>query len=163
MGIQQQLLQKLGDSLVVKFRESIEQTKATGKTAASIHAVSDDNFVEVWGARSLGALEYGRKPTSATTASNPTLFEAIKEWAMAKGIVSGDKKSLGIVYAITQKIHKQGTLLYHGTDFYGNTKPSKRISGVIETLNLDQLLRDVSVLKLNEWSSDVIKELKQIE
>jgi len=163
MGVQQQLLQKLGDSLVLKFQQSIEQTKATGRTAASIHAVSGDNFVEVWGARSLGALEYGRKPTSTTTKGNPTLFEAIKEWAMAKGIVSGDKKSMGIVYAITQKIHREGTLLYHGTDFYGNTKPSKRISGVIEQLNLDTLLREVTALKVNEYSSDVIRELKQLQ
>jgi hypothetical protein len=167
MGIQQELLNRLGDELVKKFQEALATRSATGRTAESIYYETTENTLDVRGPRYLGALEYGRKPTNPNaTAGSPTLFEMIKEWALAKGVVSSAEKGsegLGIVWAITKKIHKKGTLLYYTTDHYGKTKPSGIISDVIEQLNYASLLNDITALSLNEFTSQVVHELKTLE
>jgi hypothetical protein len=166
MGIQQALLQKLGETLVVKFRASIEPVKASGRTAASIHAVATDTTLEVLAHRSIGTLEYGRAPTSSgAPKGNPSLFEAIKEWALIRGIISNinDRKEMGIVYAITKKIHNEGTLLYKGTDHYGRTKPTMLLQGVVNELNYDVLLREIVAYNVTVYESAIIKELTALK
>lgn len=166
-AVQQRLLKKLGDELVKKFQAAVATRSATGKTAQSIFAETTENTLDVRGPRYLGALEYGRRPTRpGAQKGSPTLFEMIKEWALAKGVVSSVEKGsegLGIVWAITKKIHKKGTLLYYTTDHYGKTKPSGVISDVIETLNYNKLLNEITILTLKEFNSEVIHELKQLE
>ena len=155
MGIQQALLQKLGETLVVKFRASIEPVKASGRTAASIHAVATDTTLEVLAHRSIGALEYGRKPTSSgAPKGNPSLFEAIKEWALIRGIISNinDRKELGIVYAITKKIHNEGW----------KSKLNAPLQGVADGLNYDVLLREIVAHQVTVYESAIIKELKAL-
>jgi hypothetical protein len=155
MGVQQELLQKLGDSLVLKFRKNIEPMKASGRTMASIHAVATDTSVEVLANRSIGTAEYGRKPTSSGAAKgNPTLFEQIKEWALIRGIISNvnDRKQLGIVYAITKKIHNEGW----------QSRLNKPLSSVTDAINLDVLLRELIMYQVSVYESQVIKELKDL-
>jgi hypothetical protein len=155
MGVQQELLQKLGESLVLQFRTSIEQVKTSGRTAESIHAVSTDTTVEVLADRHIFALEDGRKPTGSGAArGNPTLFEQIREWAQLKGIVTNinDKQQLGIVYAITKKIHKEGW------------KPSlnKPLSSVINKIDIETLLREIVTLQATLYSNRFINEVKEL-
>ena len=155
MGVQQQLLQKLGDSLVLKFRANIEQVKASGRTAASIRAVATDDTLEVLALRNIWALEDGRKPTgSGATRGNPTLFEQIKEWAQIKGIVSNinDRKQLGIVYAITKKIHKEGW----------KSRLNKPLSSVIDSINLDLLMREIAAYQVTIYEQSILRATKEL-
>lgn len=156
MSVQQELLQRLGDSLVVKFRANIAPMKASGRTSDSIHAVATDTTLEVLALRSIGTAEYGRKPTGSGAATgNPTLFEQIREWAKIRGIISdiNDRKQLGIVYAITKKIHKEGW----------KTKLNKPLSSVTDGIDLDLLLREIVSYQVGVYESEVLKSLKQIQ
>jgi len=156
MGVQQEILKKLGESLVLQVRKNIEPMKASGRTSNSVHAVATDNRVDVLAFESIGTAEYGRKPTgSGATRGNPTLFEQIKEWAQIRGIVNNinDRKQLGIVYAITKKIHKEGW----------KTKLVKPLSSVVDNLDLDALLRELFAYEAAVLESEIIKELKQLE
>lgn len=156
MTVQQQLLQNLGDTIVDKLQQSIPH--ATGKTAKKIHAVSYPFAVEVYGPSYIFALEYGRGPTKNTTPSQPTLFEQIKEWAFAKGIISDDsRQSNSIVYAITKKIHQQGTQLFR------SGVPSGVITNILDQISLNSLLKDLTALQIADYSSEVIRELKQLQ
>lgn len=155
MSIQQELLQKYGDALSEGLKKSIP--KATGKTASKIFAQAEETAVDVNGPEHIFALEYGRGPTKSSSKSDPTLFEAIKEWALAKSIINDEsKESLSIVGAITRKIHNEGTLLYREG---GN---SGVITNVINQVSMQSLLTELSILKLEEYSSEVIRELKTL-
>ncbi len=168
MTVQQQLLQNLGDSIVGKLQSSIAFTKATGETINSIHAVSDEFSVTVFGAKHLGALEYGRKPTEQDQGG--VLYPAILRWVQAKGITDDDgiksskyTQEERTAKRITYFIHKKGTALFYKTDYYGHVKPSQLISGVLEQLNLNSLLKDLTALQMADYSSEVIRELKQLQ
>lgn len=153
MSVQKQLLEQLGKTLVGQFRANIAPMRASGRTMDSIHAVVTDNSLEVLALKQIGAAEYGRKPTSAGAArGNPTLFEAIKEWAQIRGIVTNinDRKQLGIVYAITKKIHRDGW----------KTKLNKPLSSVTDNIDLDELLRPLVVYQTTQYESGIIKELR---
>lgn len=156
MGVQQELLKKLGNSIVLQVRKNIEPMKASGRTSNSVHAVATDTRVDVLAFESIGTSEYGRKPTgSGATKGNPTLFDQIKEWAQIRGIVTNinDREQLGIVYAITKKIHKEGW----------KTKLVKPLSSVVDNLDLDMLLRDLTIYQVGVYESEIIKELNQLE
>lgn len=155
MSVQQDLLKKFGDSLVLKFRANIESVKASGKTAASIHAVTTEYTLEVLASRHIWALEEGRKPTgSGATRGNPSLFEQIKEWALIRGIITNvnDRKQLGVVYSITRKIHNEGW----------KARLNKPLSSVIESIDLDMLLRNIVEAQSNIYETIVTRELKDL-
>jgi hypothetical protein len=156
MSIQSELLKKYGEILAEQFRQSVP--KVTGKTAASIVAVAGDDFIEIYGSKYIFALEFGRKPTSSgASAGTPTLFDAIKEWATAKGIIADESKdSMSIVWAITKSIHEKGTLLFQ------SGVPSGVLSKVIDTINLDQLLFDFAAYKMDQVVDDVQKEFDRL-
>lgn len=152
MSVQQQLLEKIGDDLVKQFKESIEPVRASGRTADSIHAVATDSSVEVLADRHIWALEDGRSPTrNGAKSSNPTLFERIKEWAQIRGIVTNvsDPKELGIVYAITKKIHKKGW----------KPRLDKPLTKVIQSIDEDSLLRDLIASQVTIYSDRIEKSL----
>ena len=129
MGVQQQLFEKLGGSLVTQLRASIADTRTSGRTEASIHAVTGENFLEIWGARSLGSLEYGRKPSAAGNKPGK-LYDIILQWVKTKGIIYQDgiiKSKYSIqertAKTITHFIHQRGNRLFAtGTAFYGKGK-----------------------------------------
>ncbi len=153
MSIQKQLLEQLGKTLVGQFRANIAPMRASGRTMDSIHAVVTEDTLQVLALKQIGAAEYGRKPTrQGAEKGDPTLFEAIKEWAQIRGIISNinDRKQLGIVYAITKKIHEQGW----------QTKLNKPLSSVTDNLDLDALIKPLVVYQLNAFKSDIIKELE---
>lgn len=154
MSVQQQLLDRLGDKLVFQFQESIEAVRASGRTSESIHRVSSDFEVEVLAAPNIWTIEDGRKPTGQGAGrGNPTLFEQIKEWAKIRGIVSdlNDRKQLSVVYAITQKIHKEGW------------KPTldKPLTKVLESIDPDDLLRELIAHQATVYSDRIFESAKE--
>lgn len=154
MSIQKPLLEQLGKTLAGQFRANIAPMRASGRTMDSIHAIATENTLQVLALQQIGTAEYGRKPTSAgAEKGNPTLFEAIKEWAQIRGIVTNinDRKQLGIVYAITKHIHKNGW----------KTKLDKPLSSVTDNLDLDAILRPLVVFQVSQFESGIIKELRK--
>lgn len=153
MSIQKQLLEQLGKTLVGQFRANIAPMRASGRTMDSIHAVVTEDTLEVLALKQIGTAEYGRKPTSAgAETGDPTLFEAIKEWAVIRGIVTNldDKAQLGIVYAITKHIHKNGW----------KTKLNNPLSSVTDNLDLDTMLKPLIVFQVTQFESGIIKSLQ---
>jgi len=155
-SVQQQLLFKLAETMAMQVRKNIEPMKASGRTSDSVTPLATDRTAEVWALENIGALEYGRKPTGAgATKGNPTLFEQIKEWMKVKGISNGmdEREHKSVAYLITRKIHREGW----------ETKLVKPISSVLEELDYDTLLRDVTAYYGIEFTSDILKEVKQLE
>jgi hypothetical protein len=154
MSIQKPLLEQLGKTLVGQFRANIAPMRASGRTMDSIHAIATEDLLQVLALQQIGAAEYGRKPTSAgAEKGSPTLFEAIKEWAQIRGIVTNinDRKQLGIVYAITKHIHKNGW----------KTKLDRPLSSVTDNLDLDAILKPLVVFQVSQFESGIIKELRK--
>lgn len=154
MSIQKPLLEQLGKTLVGQFRANIAPMRASGRTMDSIHAIATEDTLQVLALQQIGTAEYGRKPTSAgAETGNPTLFEAIKEWAQIRGIVTNinDRKQLGIVYAITKHIHKNGW----------KTKLDKPLTSVTDNLDMDSLLKPLVVFQVEQYESGIIKELQR--
>lgn len=86
---------------------------ATGKTIGQFETQVTDNKAELITPLSIDALELGRSPTSPNApAGDPTVYEAIVEWAQAKGIPQFDTddkgKQVNVWRAITASIHKKG-------------------------------------------------------
>lgn len=154
MSIQKPLLEQLGKTLVEQFRANVAPMRSSGRTMDSIHYVATDNLLQVLALQQIGTAEYGRKPTrQGAETGDPTLFEAIKEWAVIRGIVTNldDKAQLGIVYAITKHIHKNGW----------KTKLNKPLTSVTDNLDLDALIKPLVVFQVNEFKSDIIAEIQR--
>jgi len=155
-SVQQQLLFKLAETMAIQVRKNIEPMKASGRTSDSVTPLATDRTAEVWALENIGALEDGRKPTSSgATKGNPTLLEQIEEWMNYKSAfasLQGRKKD-SVAYLITRKIHREGW----------KTKLVKPISSVLEDLNYDMLLRDITAYYGVEFTSDILKEIKQLE
>lgn len=82
--------------------------KATGRTIAATREEHNETGYAIYGPRQIYYLVHGRGPTSGTGPfqnSGQSLLESIKEWIAAKGLKLNP-------YAVTAKIHKQGTKLY---------------------------------------------------
>lgn len=156
MSLQSDLLKKYGERIADDFRKSVPHV--TGKTANSIVCLTDDNSIEIWANDYIYALEFGRKPTeNGHEQGTPYLVDAIKEWAIAKGIVPDDsKQSMGIIWAITNKIHREGTELFR------EHKPSGVLSGVIQRMDLNSLLDAVGVIQMNAVDDGVLKEMQRL-
>lgn len=80
---------------------------ATGKTLKSIQANVVGNKLSIIGNDYVQVLQDGRRPTSNN--GNGALLANIKQWIAAKGLDLNP-------YAVTKKIHKEGTRLYRGDD-----------------------------------------------
>lgn len=156
MSVQQELLLKLAETMAVQVRKNIEPMKASGKTAASVTPRATDSTSEVWALENIGALEYGRKPTSSgASKGSPTLYEQIQEWIKVKGIANGmdEREQKSVAYLITRKIHREGW----------KTKLDKPISSVIENLDSDKLLDELTAYYGTVVESDILKEVKQLQ
>lgn len=119
-SILSQFLEQLASEMKAKL------PKATGKTAEQIEVnvvETGDGLLtkihgELTGPSYIYNLEYGRGPTKNTTASSPTLQQAILAWIQSKGFnfplapkYSWSKKikdAQALSWAIAIKIHKEG-------------------------------------------------------
>lgn len=87
---------------------------ATGRTAKALSFEAGDDFLELRGPQHAQALITGRRPTSAgATAGEPRLYEALAQWAQAKGLTLKRGETYEDVgRALARRIHASGTALY---------------------------------------------------
>lgn len=156
MSEQKDILQAAADKIVKDLQDAIP--KVTGKTAAGIFSEVTENSINIFGPSYIFALEFGRGPTgSGASPGNPSLFDAIKEWALAKGVVPDEsKESISILWAITKSIHKYGTQLYR------SGVPSGVLSNVVNNVSTFELLENVSSLKLIDLVNEVEQEFSRL-
>ena len=126
--------------------------KASGKTAASIHAVVNESEGTLYGRAAFDELEKGRKPGPAPK----DFYKVILQWMRDKGIkgtpipyttdrphkyTPQERGDRTLAYFIAKKIQKDGTRLFRAggrTDIYSNAIPQakrrilKRIKKIIE-------------------------------
>lgn len=118
-------LQRYAETIINNYKDKLkaEGHVATGNLIDSldweIRNEDDDIVVYLNIEQYAGALEYGRKPTSNGNDGGPTLHDKIVEWLRVKGIQPENERSLpteqafeSMAWAITTKIHKEGTALY---------------------------------------------------
>jgi hypothetical protein len=105
----QEILELGGDVFKSEISKQFDKynLNATGKTLNSIDPIVSGNLLTVQGSDYIQVLQDGRRPTSNN--GNGELLAAIKEWIAAKGLSLNP-------YAVTKKIHKEGTRLYRGDD-----------------------------------------------
>jgi hypothetical protein len=136
------VLKKFGESLVADISQSIEQSgvSASGNLQRSIYYKLTDNRLTVYGAPYAKTAEEGRGPTQK---AGGDLRSQIRKWIDDKGIIPDGITKDSLAFLITRKIHREGTELFNGTDFYGRTKPSMVIEGVVQDGRIDELKQDL--------------------
>jgi hypothetical protein len=152
------ILQSFAARFIQDLRESMDSSgvTASGKFNRSLKAEIKPDQLVVTGLRYAGAIELGRKPTSG--GGNGELRQAIRSWIDDKGITPTGKISKdSLAYIITRKIHREGTKLYRGTDYYGRSKPSRVISGVIEDGRIEKLAKSVVLDVISQFRSELFK------
>lgn len=127
MSIVKEILSGFGASVIDNIRANI--VDASGATSASLEMEVTDNSLIIFGAKHIGALEHGRKPTGGSpSTSGESLYSRIRKWIDFRNIVpeprtrkrgerkgeayTSDELKQGLAHAITTKIHSKGTLLY---------------------------------------------------
>lgn len=122
--------------------------KASGDTANSLETRVNDKGGLLLANNYIGALEYGRKPTKSAGSGTTSLRDKIREWVKIKGIDEG------LVYAITKKIHKEGTLMYRtGKDFSGR---GQYLSNIINEKRVENLLESLTKSFSNSVESSLL-------
>ena len=136
------VLKKFGESLVADISQSIEQSgiSASGNLQRSIYYKLTDNRLTVYGAPYAKTAEEGRGPTQK---AGGDLRAQIRRWIDDKGIIPDGITKDSLAFLISRKIHREGTALFNGTDFYGRTKPSMVIEGVVQDGRIDDLKQDL--------------------
>jgi hypothetical protein len=136
------VLKKFGESLVADISQSIEQSgiSASGDLQRSIYYKLTDNRLTVYGAPYAKTAEEGRGPTQK---AGGDLRSQIRRWIDDKGIIPDGITKDSLAFLISRKIHREGTALFNGTDFYGRTKPSMVIEGVVQDGRIDDLKQDL--------------------
>jgi hypothetical protein len=152
------ILQSFAARFIQDLRESMDSSgvTASGKFNRSLKAEIKPDQLVVTGLRYAGAIELGRKPTSG--GGNGELRQAIRSWIDDKGITPTGKISKdSLAYIITRKIHREGTKLYRGTDYYGRSAPSRVISGVIEDGRIEKLAKSVVLDVISKFRTEIFK------
>jgi hypothetical protein len=152
------ILQSFAARFIQDLRESMDSSgvTASGNFNRSLKAEIKPDQLVVTGLRYAGAIELGRKPTSG--GGNGELRQAIRSWIDDKGITpTGNISKDSLAYIITRKIHREGTKLYRGTDYYGRSKPSRVISGVIEDGRIEKLAKSVVLDVISQFRTELFK------
>jgi hypothetical protein len=149
VGLDAQAVRDFADKLKADLSASVDRSgiTASGNLAKSFRYELQPDRLRLWGASYTETAEVGRRPTS--NAGDGALRRAIRRWIDQKGInpkpsANGrpvSKESLA--FMIARKIHKQGTRLYSGTDYYGRNKPTGIIQGVINDGRIDSLKKQL--------------------
>ena len=131
--------------LIADLRSSLDAsgTTASGKTKDSLNSEITENRYKLYGRAFIGALEFGRKPTS--NGGNGSLKSAIEQWIRDKGIIPNDGISTkSLAFLIARKIHREGNLLFRsGRNFQGQSKPTQIINGVINDGRIGALSKSI--------------------
>lgn len=150
-----ELLKSFATDTVADIRQSMDVSgvTASGKFNRSLESDVTDKEVLITGLKYAGAIESGRKPSSGGTG---VLRALIRSWIDDKGIIpTGGISKDSLAYLITRKIHKEGTRLYNGTDFYGRSKPSKVIAGVVKDGRIQELGSDLMLNYVKQIKSEI--------
>lgn len=140
-------LEKLKLAIINNMRQA--DAVATGKTIASLVVETNPMGGTLYGRKFFGALETGRRPSTATTASNPPLYVRIMEWMQARNIQGQtERETKSIAFAIAKSINKHGTQLYQSGG--RNTIYSQEIPKTIERIS-------------SQFSSMLVSEFKSIK
>lgn len=160
-----QILWAFGDDSVDLLRELHERAgmKTSGKTLEAFgnEQKEDGNMLtqEIFGADHVGALEYGRAPTSGD--GDGSLKDIIYDWAQQKGKFAQLEKEYQkrqLAYIIARKIHEEGTLLYRtGQTFSG---ASNVVSDAFTEARLKKLNEDLGESFMTEFTSEVLKAFR---
>jgi len=150
-----EILKSFADKTVFDIRQSMDVSgvTASGKFNRSLESTVSSNEVVITGLKYAGAIESGRKPSSGGTG---ILRALIRSWIDDKGIVpTGGISKDSLAYLITRKIHQDGTRLYRGTDYYGRSKPSRVIEGVVKDGRIEQLGSELMLNFVKQVKSEI--------
>jgi hypothetical protein len=111
------ILDQFGESLVGEIIQNMEATGAiaTGATSNSLRWTANGTTLEIYGGKAFIWMETGRGPTKPGASSgegDETLREKLEKWIKARGIETEEKKIKSMSYALSKKIHEEGTALY---------------------------------------------------
>lgn len=150
-----ELVRSFADNVVLDIKQSMDVSgvTASGKFNRSLDANVTDKEVLITGLKYAGAIESGRKPSSGGTG---ILRALIRSWIDDKGIIpTGGISKDSLAYLITRKIHQEGTRLYNGNDFYGRSKPSRVIRGVVKDGRIEELGSDLMINYVKQIKSEL--------
>lgn len=143
------VLDKYGKLVVSQLRDAIKNkplprkggrssvANASGNLEKSLEYEVDNGVLTVSANKYIGALIFGRKPTTAS--GNGVLKTKIRQWIDDKGIVPKDGISKDtLAFLITRKIHSDGTDLYpEGSDLLSAIVTDKLISDIKSEIFLE--------------------------
>jgi hypothetical protein len=137
---QKEILENFAKSAIETIRKNMKEKDidASGKSSKSLRYEVTNDAAKVYGALSLEAVEFGRKPTreQGYVSGDMSLVDAIKQWIANKGLDLNP-------YAVANKIHKEGTKQYR--------KGGRRglLDGIIQENSINNLLIDISRVSLS--------------
>jgi len=170
--LDEQLLQDQADLLMHELIDAMldNNQRATGRTIAAIrNELTRDGMRQgfaIYGPHHVGALEYGRKPTSQS--GDGSLYQKILEWVRVKaGVIRDDgvkqsKYTLDerIAKRITYFIHTSGTYLYRKGETYNGKK--NPISRVFTDERIEAIAQEVGSDAARRVSSELLNEFKTL-
>jgi hypothetical protein len=134
-----------------------ENMNATGKSRDSFKVEVDGFTGILYGPSHINVLESGRGPTRGGKGGGVPLVQRILQWIQAKGIQARDGiTQQQLAYAITNKIHREGTLRYI------NKEKSGIISNVLTDQRFQSFFNTFAETTSNELFSNIVKKLPAI-
>ena len=145
MKFDEEIFSEFGDAILADLRQSIDASgiRASGNLQKSLRwDLTDKEFI-LWGAPYAFTAEFGRGPSQT---SGGDLRAEIRKWIDLKGIIPDGITKDSLAFVITRSIHNKGTRLFDGSrpDFYGRTKPSEVLNGVINDGRINKLQEDLT-------------------
>jgi hypothetical protein len=142
MSILTDILNLQGEAVITDLRQSFEKNKvnASGRLSASLE--SETTVTPAYTRLTVSALGYifaaeeGRGPSK--NSEGGVLFERILQWIDDKGLNIPEKDKKGVAFAITKKIHEEGTRLYRkGT-------PSGVLSDILNETRINSIVEQIT-------------------
>jgi hypothetical protein len=161
-------MQEQADILTAELIDAMIENdqRATGITIAAIRNDVTSTGFTIYGPPHVGALEYGRRPTSNSGSGD--LYFKILEWVQNKaGVVMPDGVQNSrytleerIAKRITYFIHKSGTYLYRrGETYNGQRDP---LSRVFTPERIQAIADAVGTAFAQQISSEIFREMKTL-
>ena len=145
MKFDEEIFSEFGDAILADLRQSIDASgiRASGNLQKSLRwDLTDTEFI-LWGVPYAFTAEFGRGPSQT---SGGDLRAEIRKWIDLKGIIPDGITKDSLAFVITRSIHNKGTRLFDGSrpDYYGRTKPSEVLNGVINDGRINKLQEDLT-------------------
>lgn len=142
--------EKLKAELIAEYDK--KGMRASGKWAESLENASKEKQGVLLGFKYSEQLQFGRKPTTSSTASEPTLREAIEQWIDDKGLIYDIPKS-SLAFLIARKIHREG---WNRSRFGG----VNLITDVVTDARIDEIVKKCGDIYTKDFISDILKLLQ---